>query len=128
MIALLIYVLSIVDKLKIFSIGVIGIGFVVSIFLFGFGFFGSDCEIEKKVRKNLRKWFKRCMVIISICIALVIFVPDSKVIVAMYLVPKIVHSKVVKKAVDLPEKFVDILNIKLKEYIDNYKKPKGRGK
>lgn len=65
-----------------------------------------------KWNRRFLKWF----IIITIPAT---FIPSSKTVAAMYLIPKIVENKSVQQ---LPDKALSILNLKLDQWMDGFKK------
>ena len=119
-ISLFIYLLSVVDNLRIIIVVFMVIGYVIGL---GAILFIGDTTAEEERNKCL----KVSLVFIIVAFLntfLFILIPKSKVIAAMYIVPKIVSSKAGQKMAKLPEKFVDILNAKMTEYLKDFKPKK----
>ena len=94
MLALIIYLLSIVEDLKLLLLiyGLLGLTVIGVVFLL----LVLEEELKNFLENNLKILKK---IIISLVVSLVLFIlmPDSKTIAAMYLIPKIVNNEQVKK-------------------------------
>jgi len=73
--------------------------------------------------ENTKKAAKKCGIIAVITAIIGTFVPTSKEMAAIYLIPKIVNNEQVK---DVPSKGMEILNLKLDGWIDDMKGIKGK--
>ena len=132
MLTLLIYLLSIVDKIKglilgvsIVAFSIIGIAWIVYLCM------ALDGDQEPVV-KWMAKYHKKILLIGLISVMLNIAIPSTKVIGAMYLLPKMVNgvSEISKnqKVKQLPDKVLTIFNKKLDEYIEDFTPTKKESK
>jgi len=111
----LIYLISIIDRFRevfcvcniIFGMALIGttIGYII-----------NKVEEEEKWINQFKKWMKICIINLIIFVSLTVFIPGSKTIAAIYLLPKIANNEEVIK---IPDKAMKVLNKKLDEYLDD---------
>lgn len=81
----------------------------------------TDGYDANELKEYFKKYStKKMIIILLILMCLIIFIPNSKTISAMYLIPKIAENKEVK---EIPEKALKLLNGKLDKWISNITKP-----
>lgn len=107
-IGMLIYLMSVADSFVV-------LGIVVSIFgTFGCLVYFSHMKFVKYIPWNKVPLHKTLSSIMLISYLLALFVPDSKTIAAMYLVPRIVENKNVQQ---IPDKALTLIEKKLDAYL-----------
>jgi len=110
---LLIYLISVLSGLKILFIvlgSVSAITIIVAICMF------LESKDDSDGEKQARKIMKIAMTLTVIFVFFSIGTPSSKVLSAMYLLPKLASNEKVKQ---IPSKGLDILNLKLDEWISD---------
>lgn len=119
-----IYFIGIIDGLHQITFASATIIVTVSLcVIFGNWINNTDKNDSKNIKyTSIRKfWYKIFIVGLAIMI-IAKFIPDSKTLAAMIIMPKIVESNAFEKVKDTPEKAIDLLNLKLDEYIKDAKK------
>lgn len=77
------------------------------------------CMIEydnDEIPAFIKKVFKVSLIIIAITVPLCIFIPSTKEICAIYLIPKVVNNEEVKK---IPDNLLKLLNAKCEAWIND---------
>jgi len=124
MLAFLIYLMGIVDSIALFfdismaliSMALVFLTVVISVVVMNGHFY--DREAASGLIKSIKTIFTRKVVATIAFIFLgATFIPDSKTIAAMYLVPKLVENEQVQ---EIPEKALKILNGKLDQYLKEF--------
>jgi hypothetical protein len=87
------------------SIGII----ILSIF---WKVFNSECD--ERLAAGVAKWIRGLIVTLLICIVMAIFIPSTKELAAIYLIPKIVNNEQVQQ---VPDAALKLLNLKMEEWI-----------
>jgi len=70
---------------------------------------------------NFRKWFVRGTVMFSVSLSLLVFVPTTTEVAAIYMIPKIANNEQVQK---LPDNAMKFINGKFEEWISDMTKKK----
>jgi hypothetical protein len=119
--SLFIYLLGVVDNL-VCILGFVLVINLISFMVLGLGFLMISStgvtKDEEALFASVKKWFRINIIVIIISSALGIFTPSSKTLAAMYLVPRILENKTMQ---NLPEKLEKIVNLKLDNWIDDYR-------
>ncbi len=112
----LIYLLGLVDRLGTFC-SVVGtfslIGYIVAFIVYWTAWDDPDVISHAKKARNFFSFPA------IICLLIAIFIPSSKTIAAMYLIPKIANNEIVQQ---IPDKAMNALNLKLDAWIDDMAK------
>lgn len=114
----LIYLIGIVDNLIYVCIFFSAIGLLIGgviFFLCNAILLSDPDEYDKNMSVFLLKVFKRFILpVVIFCGLIAIFMPSSRTIAAMYLIPKITENKAMQQ---IPDKAAILLNKKLDEWI-----------
>lgn len=106
---LTIYLFTLVDKIRLLLLFVWIGGSIVGIPVFIASF---DLSISNDVRN---KWTKRVLTVIITSIILSVFIPSTKTLAAMYVIPPIVNNESVQ---ELPAEILSFVKEYLKELKD----------
>lgn len=104
----LIYLIGIVDTIKILSLVVAIVGLIISAVV---SIITVDYCDHDKILKGVTRFVVKPLLPFLL---FGLFVPDSKTIAAMYLLPKLAHNE---KLNQIPDKALDALNLKLDEWV-----------
>lgn len=118
-----IYFIGVIDGLKTAIIYVSVLLVCISICVICVNYYMNCGEgKETKTYISIKKmWWKFLFIGLAATI-LSQLIPCSKTLAAMIMLPSIIDSNAFKKAKDTPEKAIDLLNLKLDEYIKDAKK------
>lgn len=114
--AWIIYLISLVDGFRKLTMCLSLLGGIIAIVTWGVGKGNED--FDEEFSKLMVQIFKFCRIIFFITIPFALFLPSSKTIAAMYLIPKIISNEDVQK---VPDKVLTIMNGKLDQWIDDMK-------
>jgi len=111
----IIYLLSVIDKLIDFWVAGLSVMGMASLGLLIYYLvnMADDCV---DVANSILPYLKYVIICFIIFLILNIFTPSSKTIATMYLFPKIVNNEQVQ---EIPGKALDMLNLKMDEYIES---------
>ena len=115
MIALIIYLISIIDSFR--TVLWVGFGGALVCFIIGAIWFLAEIDSGSEGEELLpmRKLRNKSLVAMIVLVVTVVLIPTSKVMVAMYLVPKLAKNEQIKL---IPKKALEIMNLKLDEWSD----------
>ena len=125
-----IYLISLVDRIGAISEVIIFLGGLTSALFFTFWMIGKSescrTEDEEKTLKRLWRFFRISTVCVICSILIHTFVPSSKTIAAMYLIPAIVNNEHIQNSTSNALKMLEKLT---KEWLENFikKEPKKDG-
>ena len=106
----IIYLMDMVDDVNLVCTLVITFSIIFSII----SCFGSIVSDYDETKQMFKKFIKIGVIILSTSSLLGIFIPSSKTIAAMYLVPKITANE---QAQQLPDKILKVFNAKLDSWV-----------
>lgn len=122
--ALMIYLIGVIDEIGacfVFLLIFLGLFIVIgTIYLVVNDSFKIAAE-EKKLKDKI----KTSIIYFIIILTFTSFIPNSKTIAAMYLVPKLINNEELKK---IPDKALTLINGKFDEWINNLTDKKGEKK
>lgn len=119
----IIYSLGVVDNINAVLTFLFVVLLIVTITVIGIriaAFIEPHMFQEEEIVK-VNKTSKHLCVSLGIFTILAIFIPSSKTIAAMYLVPKIANNQNVNQ---LPDKLLKVVNVKLDEWVEELSKKK----
>ena len=125
-----IYLISLVDKIRVLSETAIFLSFLLIAVLSIFWIIGKNesykTEDDEKIIKKLSTYIKRITVGFVCCILINVFTPSSKTIAAMYLIPAIVNNEHIQNSTSNALKMLEGLT---KEWLEDFikKEPKKDG-
>ena len=125
-----IYLISLVDKIRVLSETAIFLSFLLIAVLSIFWIIGKNesykTEDDEKIIKKLSTYIKRITVGFVCCILINVFTPSSKTIAAMYLIPAIVNNEHIQNSTSNALKMLEELT---KEWLEDFikKEPKKDG-
>ena len=125
-----IYLISLVDKIDAITEVIIFLGGLTSAIFFTFWMIGKSesykTEGDEKVLQRLWKFFKISTTCVICSILIHTFVPNSKTIAAMYLIPAIVNNEHIQNSTSNALKMLEGLT---KEWLEDFikKEPKKDG-
>lgn len=115
MLTFVIYLIGILDAVKgslIIAMLILGLASVIC------GFVLNDAYQEEEVER-LTKLLKKLLGALVTVATLFCFIPNSRTVAAMYLIPKIANNEMVNQ---IPEKALNVLNKKLDGWLEEEKK------
>jgi hypothetical protein len=118
--SLIIYLIGVIDGIKLgvaFLCILLGLGIFIGII-----YLINEYPMEKEQENKIKNKIKNSIIYFIIILIFVPFIPNSKTIAAMYLVPKLSKNEQIKQ---LPDKTLILLNGKLDEWINKLTDKKG---
>lgn len=82
---------------------------------------GEDFDTKNEVFKIFNKTLKILIIVLTISLPLFILTPTTKEAAVIYLLPKIVNNEKIQK---VPNNFLDLLNSKTEEWLEDITKKK----
>lgn len=96
-----IYLVSLADDL-VKALGLVFVCSVATIVVSGFSFImAQDCSDRDDWQPLFRKAIRNAFITLLVSFSLIVVIPDSKTLAAMYIIPRLANSEIVSK--DIPE-------------------------
>lgn len=108
------FLLYVILRLNAFIFGVLAVTFIPAIYYTILGFYYLDDYCEGLAKKSA-PYFKKALIFITIGLVFFCFIPSTKQAATIIIAGKALNNE---KLISVPDKALDILLIKMQEYLD----------